>query len=280
MTSGALRRSLADDFEVGAEIPGGTTPHEVEQTQKTVAVEPPGVVDPSVEPKASCTTPASRTQAVLQANKDRRDNSADVLRQALLALGPPGKLSPEDLAKELASLHAQVHDMGDQKMTTRVPEKEPAHEIIAPKAMPAEKEPKIVGGPLLERGKSSVALQVAAPTSGLPTVRYEVPNVGTGPLPALKVVVAPAPHEATAPGPTGEVAAAAAAPTPTMEIPATVEHAEAHVPPTEPGPAHADGESPQANAPTTMALQPTAPPPDDVDAQQLLEELRTGWVDM
>ena len=124
MTSGVLRRSLMHDFgadvRADAKSPVGPTPPPPEQTlEQTLAVDTQAVADPPVEPQASGTpvephasgtpvgpkasgTPADRTQAVLQANKDRRDSSADVLRQALLALGPPGQISPEELARELA----------------------------------------------------------------------------------------------------------------------------------------------------------------------------------
>ena len=153
MTSGVLRRSLMHDFgadvRADAKSPVGPTPPPPEQTlEQTLAVDTQAVADPPVEPKASGTpvepkasgtpvephasgtpagpkasgTPADRTQAVLQASKDRRDSSADVLRQALLALGPPGQISPEELARELASLHAQVHDVENEKNKKCSPE--------------------------------------------------------------------------------------------------------------------------------------------------------------
>ena len=314
MTSGVLRRSLMHDFgadvHADAKSPVGPTPPPPEQTlEQTLAVDTQAVADPPVEPKASGTpvepkasgtpvepkasgtpvephasgtpvgpkasgTPADRTQAVLQANKDRRDSSADVLRQALLALGPPGQISPEELARELASLHAQVHDVENEKnkkMLPRVPDKEPSNEMPLPKAMP-EKAPDFAQGNMLGRGKSSVCLQVAAPTSGLPTVRYDVPDGDTKPLPTVAVVTTPAPDDAAkgttpvpAPGPasapesTGEVGAT---PAEQMERP----HAECQ-------PAHAGVANPGVNTTTTVAVHP-APPPD-VDTQQLLEELRT-----
>jgi hypothetical protein len=300
MTSGVLRRSLMHDFgadvRADAKSPVGPTPPPPEQTlEQTLAVDTQAVADPPVEPKASGTpvephasgtpvgpkasgTPADRTQAVLQANKDRRDSSADVLRQALLALGPPGQISPEELARELASLHAQVHDVENEKnkkMLPRVPDKEPSNEMPIPKAMPAEKAPDFVQGNMLGRGKSSVCLQVAAPTSGLPTVRYDVPDGDTKPLPTVAVVTTPAPDDAAnettpvpAPGP-------ASAPESTGEVGATPTE-QMEPPHTERQPAHAGVANPGANPTTTVAVHP-APPPD-VDTQQLLEELRTRVV--
>eukprot|EP00435_Cladocopium_sp_Y103_P060601 s181_g22.t1 len=124
------------------------------------------------------------------------------------------------------------------------------------------------GSAVLERGKSSVALMISPPTTGLPTVRYGVPKGATGPSPRVEVE-RPAPGDlAKAPASTVEAAPAA----PHMEPPPTGEHAEALLPPTMvPNP-------PVANAPpTTVALHPDAPP--DVDTQQLLDELRkrVGW---
>ena len=51
------------------------------------------------------TTPAgsasSRVAAVLQASKSRKETAGQTLHQAMLALGPPGSMSPEELSREL-----------------------------------------------------------------------------------------------------------------------------------------------------------------------------------
>ena len=103
------------------------------EKQNDVPPEPEKPEDSKKDPPKD--TPSARVQAVLQANKERQKSSADVLRQALLALGPPGKLPQDVRMQELANLHAQVHagEVKDSKALS-ASEKGPADRYEKPVA--------------------------------------------------------------------------------------------------------------------------------------------------
>ena len=86
-------------------------------------------------------TPSTRVRDLLKANKAKKETSASALHQAILALGPPGQLTKEQLAAELLSLHEQMH--GNESCG--------AHEAAGDKAVgkPLEETPeKILQTPL------------------------------------------------------------------------------------------------------------------------------------
>lgn len=92
-------------------------PCEVEKASENSPLEavPPPVAPelpaPGEEPPASPErTPSDRVRKILQANKDKKEACADSLRAALIALGPPGSKSKDEMAAELLSLHAQLHE--------------------------------------------------------------------------------------------------------------------------------------------------------------------------
>ena len=86
-------------------------------------------------------TPSTRVHDLLKASKAKKETSASALHQAILALGPPGQLTKEQLAAELLSLHEQMH--GNESCG--------AHEAAGDKAVgkPLEETPeKILQTPL------------------------------------------------------------------------------------------------------------------------------------
>ena len=95
--SDVVTKSLAPAFEQAGQK------HEELQQQP----DPAQPEEPKAEPPKD--TASARVHNVLKANKERQKSAADVLRQALLALGPPGTIPQDVLLKELANLHAQVH---------------------------------------------------------------------------------------------------------------------------------------------------------------------------
>ena len=89
----------------GAEPPSSTLP----VGMNTVEGDGENHVPTGSESDPQKLKPSAGVHAVLRASKQKKQDTATVLQSALLALGPPGQMPPDQLMKELANLHAQVH---------------------------------------------------------------------------------------------------------------------------------------------------------------------------
>ena len=223
-------------------------------------------------------TPSTRVRDLLKANKEKKETSASALHQAILALGPPGQLTKEQLATELLSLHEQMH--GNESCG--------AHEAAGDKAVgkPLEETPeKILQTPLPKSMPPPAkvpnkALSIACP-----------PDTQTRAAPQAKLAVV----EAKPAAPLAVVQAKPAPPTtaPTaVAVPAApltacvVAEAKAASPPTAlaanvgstgtPGPGAVANPGPTTAPAAKVALAPSVAPAESTDqsVEQKLLELR------
>lgn len=124
--------------------PAETVPGSAPTPAETAPAETvPGPKAPTAATPAS--TPSARLHAVLRANKEKHKDMNDTLRQALLALGPPGSMPKEEFLNELANLHSQVFQ-SEVKEPPHNPEKESSGPVLlsppAAKSMPPPPEKK------------------------------------------------------------------------------------------------------------------------------------------
>lgn len=129
-------------------------------------VAPPALVEaaPSTEKKRD---PYEGVKKVLQGNKERQEACGSALRQALLALGPPGQIPQETLMRELAHLHAQVHDneMKLKRKTTKEYDPAPVLEPKKPPTLPALTMNPVPEKPDAEKVRSPEPTQMLPPAA-------------------------------------------------------------------------------------------------------------------
>ena len=169
--------------------------------------------------------PSSRVRDILKANKMKKETSASALHQAILALGPPGQLTKEQLAAELLNLHEQMHGnespgthetAGDKavgKPLEETPEKVLQNPL--PKSMPppakVPNKPLCIAGPPPAKAATEANPPVATPAVVEAKPATPPVTLAVVPLTAPPTAVAAVEAEPAAPltaGPVGEANAA------------------------------------------------------------------------
>ena len=220
------------------------------------------------------TTPAgsasSRVAAVLQASKSWKETAGQTLHQAMLALGPPGSMSPEELSRELLFLHSQM--LSGKEVETRASPKgevETTVPKVPAKAMPvtppavvaplpkANQEPPAPGSVPAVKGVPPPPVHAAVPAAEAPKVPAQEPvPVKAAVLPQAEKAPGPAPKACQEPTPEQAAALAVALPPPPGAL------------------GNASGSAPAGSLPASAGGEDAMA----MDVQKALDELRPARV--